>query len=117
MSRDKIEPLLANLLDSIAELEGVIATNLDGEVIVGQNITEIDLGAVGKSIADLIKAGHVLGQNCGKGEGSDLQFTFKEGFAQAVWNERIVLIALTGSDGRNSLGLILRSLRTLLTQI
>lgn len=118
MSKENIEPALAQMLDSIAELEGVIACKReDGSVITGQNITELDLGAVAKKVIEIINLTNELGGTTKKGEANEMQFTFEEGFAQAVWNDAIALIALTGLDGRNAVGLVVRSLKQNLAKI
>ncbi|MHA1734138.1 MAG: hypothetical protein ACTSU5_19525 [Promethearchaeota archaeon] len=117
MSKDAIEPKLAELLDSISELEGIVAADTSGKVITGQNITEIDLNSVASKVVALIKGGGELGESSGKGSPNDFQFSFEEGFVQAVWNDKFLLIGLTGEDGRNSLGLVLRSLRQLLPNL
>jgi predicted regulator of Ras-like GTPase activity (Roadblock/LC7/MglB family) len=110
MSKEKIEPKLAQLMDTVPECEGLIAADADGKVIVGQTITEMDHETIAKACAQIIKDSNTLGKDINKGELRNTTIELEEGFAVLVGSEKTVLIALTGPDGRASLGLLKRNL-------
>ncbi len=114
MSKDEIEPKLAQLMDIVPECEGLIAADPNGKVIVGQTITEMDHAAIAKSCSAIIKDSNTLGQNIGKGSLRTTTIELEEGFAVLVGSDELVLIALAGADGGASLGLLKRNLISIL---
>ena len=110
MSKEVIEPKLAELMDTVPECEGLIAADLDGKVIVGQTITEMDHGKIAKSCAQIIKDSNALGADIGKGTLTTTTVELAEGFAVLAGSGKAILIALAGPDGKASLGLLKRNL-------
>ena len=110
MSKEDIEKKLAQLMDIVPECEGLIAAVLNGKVIVGQTITEMDHAKIAKSCVSIIKDSNTLGANIEKGSIKTTTIELEEGFAVLVGSEKTVLIALAGIDGNASLGLLKRNL-------
>ena len=110
MSKAEIEKMLAQLMDTVPECEGLIAADLDGKVIVGQTITEMDHAKIAKSCVSIIKDSNTLGSNIDKGSLRNTTIELEEGFAVLVGSDKTVLIAIAGSDGKASLGLLKRNL-------
>ncbi|MGQ4875552.1 MAG: roadblock/LC7 domain-containing protein [Promethearchaeia archaeon] len=110
MSKEEIEQKLAKLMDTVPECEGLIAADIEGNVIVGQTITEMDHAAIAKSVAAIIKDSNLLGKNTGKGALKSTTIELENGFAVLVGSEDKVFIALAGEDGKASLGLLKRNL-------
>ena len=110
MSKEDIEKKLAQLMDIVPECEGLIAGDLNGKVIVGQTITEMDHAKIAKSCVSIIKDSNTLGANIDKGSLRNTTIELEEGFAVLVGSEKTVLIALAGTDGKASLGLLKRNL-------
>ena len=110
MSKEDIEKKLAQLMDIVPECEGLIAADLNGKVIVGQTITEMDHAKIAKSCVSIIKDSNTLGANIDKGSLRNTTIELEEGFAVLVGSEKTVLIALAGTDGKASLGLLKRNL-------
>ena len=110
MSKKEIENKLAQLMDTVPECEGLIAADLNGKVIVGQTITEMDHAKIAKSCVSIIKDSNALGSDIDKGSLKNTTIELEEGFAVLVGSEKTVLIALAGADGKASLGLLKRNL-------
>ena len=110
MSNEEIEAKLAQLMDTVPECEGLIAADIDGNVLVGQTITEMDHAVIAKSVSVIIKDANLLGQNTGKGELKATTIELASGYAVLVGSENKILIALAGEDGMASLGLLKRNL-------
>lgn len=105
-----IEQKLAELMDIVPETEGLIAADVNGKVLVGQTITEMDHGKIAKACAAIIKDSNNLGKDTGKGSLKTTTIELENGFAVLVGSEKNVLIGLAGLDGRSSLGLLKRNL-------
>lgn len=110
MSNEEIEAKMAQLMDTVPECEGLIAADLEGNVLVGQTITEMDHAAIAKSVSIIIKDANLLGKNTAKGEVKATTIELDHGFAVLVGSENKILIALAGEDGMASLGLLKRNL-------
>lgn len=110
MSNKELEPKLAELMDSVPECEGLIAADLDGKVLVGQTITEMDHAEIAKACVQIMKDSNTLGSDVSKGDLKNTTIELDEGFIVIVGSENIVLIALAGTDGKASLGLLKRNL-------
>ena len=109
MSKE-IESRLAKLMDDVPETEGLIAAKPDGEVIIGQTLTEMDHGAIAKACAQIIKDSDSLGKDIGKGGLKNTTIALDDGFAVLVGSKKVILIALAGADAKASLGLLKRNL-------
>jgi len=113
MDKADIEKKLAELMDTVPECEGLIAADLEGKVIVGQTILESDHDAIAEACATIIKDANKLGSNIKKGALKDTTIELEEGFAVIVGGADLILIALAGSDGKASLGLLKRNLTSI----
>jgi len=110
MSKKILEPKLAELMDTVPECEGLIAADMAGKVIVGQTLTEMDHGKIAKSCAQIIKDSNALGADIGKGTLTTTTVELVDGFAVLAGSGKTILIALAGTDGKASLGLLKRNL-------
>ena len=113
MSKKVIEEKLAELMDIVPECEGLIAADLQGKVIVGQTLTDMDHNKIAKACAAIIKDSNNLGNDIGKGSLRTTTIELEKGFAVLVGSDKIILIALAGIDGKSSLSLIKRNLKTI----
>ena len=105
-----IEKKLSELFDIVPETEGLIASDLEGKVIVGQTITDLDHSAIAKMCVAIIKDSSNMGNNIGRGAFKTATIDLESGFAVIVKSDAIVLIALAGLDGKASLSLLKRNL-------
>ncbi|MBD3197613.1 MAG: hypothetical protein GF317_21340 [Candidatus Lokiarchaeota archaeon] len=110
MSEKEIEQKLAQLMDTIPEVEGLIAADLDGKVKVGQTLTEMDHGEIAKTCSKILEDSSSLAKSIKKGTIKTTTVEFENGYAVLVGSESLILIALAGLDGRASLGLLKRNL-------
>ncbi|TKJ22626.1 MAG: hypothetical protein CEE42_12750 [Promethearchaeota archaeon Loki_b31] len=110
VDKKAIEKKLAELFDIVPETEGLIASDLEGKVIVGQTITEMDHSAIAKTCVAIIKFSSTVGDNIGKGAFKTATIDLKSGYAVIVKSDAIILIALAGLDGKASLSLLKRNL-------
>ncbi|MEJ2279328.1 MAG: roadblock/LC7 domain-containing protein [Candidatus Lokiarchaeota archaeon] len=111
MNKEIIESKLAQLMDSIPEIEGLIAADADGNVLIGQTLTEMDHEKIAKACAQIIKDSNDLGKNVlGKGSLKNTTIALDEGFAVLVGSESLILIAIAATDAKASLALIKRNL-------
>lgn len=108
--KEVIEKKLAKLFDVVPETEGLIATDPEGKVIVGQTITDMDHNGIAKACATLIKNANTLGENTGKGNLKSATIELEDGFGVIVSSDKGLLIALAGLDGKASLTLLKRNL-------
>ena len=105
-----LENKLAELMDIVPETEGLIAADVNGKVIIGQTLTDMDHEKIAKACATIIKDSNNLGKDIGKGGLKTTTIELEKGFAVLVGSEKTVLIALAGVDGRSSLALLKRNL-------
>ena len=105
-----IEKKLSELFDIVPETEGLIVSDLEGKVIIGQTITDMDHSAIAKTCVALIKDSSNMGNHIGKGAFKTATIDLESGYAVIVKSDAIVLIALAGLDGKASLSLLKRNL-------
>ena len=105
-----IEKKLAELFDIVPETEGLIVSDLDGKVIIGQTITDMNHSAIAKTCVAVIKDSANMGNSIGKGTFKTATIDLESGYAVIVKSDVIVLIALAGLDGKASLSLLKRNL-------
>ena len=110
MDKKELEKKLAELMDIVPECEGLIAADINGKVIIGQTITDMDHGAIAKACSTIVKDSNNLGKDIGKGSLKTTTIELENGFAVLVDSDEHVLIALAGLDGKASLSLIKRNL-------
>ncbi len=105
-----IEKKLSELFDIVPETEGLIVSDLEGKVIIGQTITDMNHSAIAKTCVDFIKHSGNLGNHIGKGAFKAATIDLESGYAVIVKSDTILLIALAGLDGKASLSLLKRNL-------
>jgi predicted regulator of Ras-like GTPase activity (Roadblock/LC7/MglB family) len=105
-----IEKSLADLFNIVPETEGLIASDLEGKVIVGQTITDMDHNVIAKRCSAIMKESNELGNNTGKGALKSATIELENGYAVIVGSNSGILIALAGLDGKSSLSLLKRNL-------
>ena len=110
VDKEVIEKKLAELFDIVPETEGLIASDLEGKVIVGQTLTDMDHSGIAKKCSEIIKEFNVLGTNTGKGALKSATIELESGYAVIVGSNTGILIALAGLDGKASLSLLKRNL-------
>jgi len=108
--KGSIEKKLAELFDVVPETEGLIASDLEGKVITGQTITDMDHNGIAKACATLIKNTNAIGENTGKGNLKSATIELEDGYIVIVGSDKGILIALAGLDGKASLSLLKRNL-------
>ena len=108
--KESIEKKLAELFDIVPETEGLIASDLEGKVITGQTITDMDHNGIAKACATLIKNSNTIGENTGKGNLKSANIELEDGYVVIVSSDKGILIALAGLDGKASLSLLKRNL-------
>ncbi len=110
VDKEVIEKKLAQLFDVVPETEGLIASDLEGKVIVGQTITDMDHNGIAKACATLMKNANAFGGTTGKGGIKTATLELEDGYAVVVSSGNGILIALAGLDGKASISLLKRNL-------
>jgi len=110
VDKKAIEKKLAELFDIVPDTEGLIVSDLEGKVIIGQTITDLDHSAIAKTCLAIIKYSSTMGDNIGKGAFKTATIDLESGYAIIVKSDTIILIALAGLDGKASLTLLKRNL-------
>lgn len=111
MSKEEMEPKLVQIMDVVTECEGLIYANMDGKVIVGQTLTEMDHAQIAKGCAEILKT--TVGKSIGKGNLKELSLSFESGFGVIATDGKHLIIGILGMDGKNSIGLLSRQLKLL----
>ena len=114
--KEKVERVLASVMDQIPEVEGLIAADFDGNVIIGQTLTSMDHSMIIKNIIKVIDASKELSTSIEKGSLNELRITSDEGFTLVIIGISLIFVAITGTDAASSLGLIVRNLSVALKQ-
>ncbi|MHA1378798.1 MAG: hypothetical protein ACTSRG_10490 [Candidatus Helarchaeota archaeon] len=118
VKKEDIEPQLAQLMDSIPEVEGIAAVDrIKKKVIVAQTITDMPHDEISKAAIATVENASKLGTAIEKGKVTELSLKAIEGYCVIVASDQIILMVLTGSDAASSVGLILRNLRIILEKI
>jgi len=115
MDKKVLEQKLSELMDLVPECEGLIASDLSGNVLVGQTLTDMDHKSLAKECISILKASNVLGEKVGKGNLKTTTTEYENGFAVVSGSATLILIALAGLDGKASLSLIKRNLIKILS--
>ena len=113
MDKKELEKKLAELMDLVPECEGLIASDLNGKVIIGQTITDMDHNLIAKECVSIITNSNKLGNDIGKGTLKTTTVELTDGFAVLAGSDEMLLIALAGLDGKASLSLLKRNLISL----
>ncbi len=110
MKKEEIEKKLAELMDKVSECEGLIAADLNGKVLVGQTLVELDHSNIAKSCVAIIKDSNGLGKEINKGDCKTTTLELENGYIIIVGSEKLVLIGIAGIDAKESLALLKRNL-------
>ena len=110
MKKEEVEPQLQQVMDAVPVCEGLLFAKTNGEVLVGQTITEMDHKAIAKSIGQMVNSKH---DSVNKGALVDLTIGLEKGYLVAVVKDDEQLIGLLGEDGKTSVGLLLRQLKNI----
>lgn len=113
MSKDVLEPKLADLMNTIPEVEGVVAFSLDGSVISGQTIESMNLNSIAKESSNLMENLAKFGAEIGKGKVSEITVNLEDGFAVIAFGETYSIIGFMDSGSKMQLGLLSRALKGL----
>jgi predicted regulator of Ras-like GTPase activity (Roadblock/LC7/MglB family) len=112
IASEEMEPKLASVMDAVPECEGLIYADINGEVVIGQTITEMDLASIAQTASVL--AGSDIGKPTHKGGVKDITLELDKGFIIIALKGDAMLIGLLGVDGKNSVGLLTRQIKQLL---
>ena len=115
VDKKKLEQELASLMDNVEQIEGLIAADNKGKVLVGQTITELNHEKIAKDCINIIKTCDEVGKDVVKGKVQDITLTLEDGFLVLVGSDSLNLIGLAGTDALTSLALIRRSLINILS--
>ncbi|NMC05793.1 MAG: hypothetical protein GYA24_11300 [Candidatus Lokiarchaeota archaeon] len=114
VDKQQLEGKLAKLMDDIPEIEGLIALDAKGTVLVGQTITEMDKAALAKTALDVFTKARAMGKSTAKGGVQAINITMDKGSACIVGNDSTIIMSMQGADASNSIALILRSIKACL---
>lgn len=112
----EIEKLLANLMDNIPEIEGLIASE-KGKVIVGQTLTDLNHAGVAENSMKILENAAKITAIVEKGDVKEINVRAHEGYIIVVGSKDLIFAAITGTDATSSLGLIQRNLRVALEKV
>ncbi|MBS3793383.1 MAG: hypothetical protein KGY80_00585 [Candidatus Thorarchaeota archaeon] len=108
----RVEEIIAETMSENAVIEGMVACNAEGEVIFGHTLSD---SIKHKKVADLVvKLSSFSSQLSGtvdKGELKEVSITSESGYVIILGDVELVLAAIVGEEGRESMGLIRMTLR------
>lgn len=111
MNIEEIAPKLADVMDAVSVCEGLILAKIDGEVLIGQTLTDLNHAEIAKSFSKLFEVDFSLLE---RGKLQDYTINLENGAIIAVRNDTHMLIGLLGNDGKSSVGLLVRQLRNIM---
>nr|MDO8082227.1 roadblock/LC7 domain-containing protein [Candidatus Freyarchaeota archaeon] len=117
MSQSKTEKILAELMDKIPEIEGVILLDKNGNISVQQTITQMNTSAIAKSAAAMIASARELNKTIAKGDANVTYVEGDNGYAVMANSDKAILLTIISKDAAQSLGLIIRDLKMTLSKI
>lgn len=117
MSQSEAEKILAELMDKIPEIEGILLLDPAGNVSVGKTITQMDHAEIAKNAASIIASARELNKSIEKGDANIAYVEGDYGYAVMANSEKAILLAIIGKDAASSLGLIIRDLKIALSKI
>ena len=110
-SKKELAPKLESIMSEIAVCEGLVLAKNNGEVLIGQTITDMDHNTIAKSVSKIFKT-KIDALN--KGKLSEMTLGMDEGFLIAVKNKDLMVLGFLGTDGKSSVGLLLRQLKNIM---
>jgi predicted regulator of Ras-like GTPase activity (Roadblock/LC7/MglB family) len=117
LGKKEVEQILAEIMDTIPELEGIIAASNTGKVVTGQTLTEMDHSAIVSSVVTVLKETKLVNKAVDQGPTQALYLETDKGYTVAVTASKTIVVAIAGKDAAASLGLIIRSLRAAVEKI
>ncbi|MHA1338454.1 MAG: hypothetical protein ACTSRZ_00695 [Promethearchaeota archaeon] len=115
MSQEEIEPKLAKLMSDIAEVEGIFAFDMNGNLISGQTIDEeMDKKAIASKVNEIIDQVNKLGELIGKGNLFEMKLELQDGLIDVVVGSDLIVGAFIDQDSKSQFALISRSIKNLL---
>ncbi len=111
------DEIIASIMDKIPEIEGIILFDTNGNALVSQTITQMKHSEIAKNAAAIVNVARKLSQSIEKGDASITYVESEDGFAVITFTDEKGLLAITGKDAVNSLGLIMRNLKLALSKI
>lgn len=99
---------------SIENLEGIIViSRIDGSVIVGQTIFELEHENIAKEALELVTRASKLGIAVEKGGNEEVFVGLQEGFVVVVGTGNTILAGIASADAKPERGIITIKLRKL----
>ena len=117
LGKKEVELILAEIMDTIPELEGLIASSQTGKVIAGQTLRDMDHNAITTSVVDLLKETKTVSKAVDQGSVQSMYLETDKGYTVAVTASKTMVVAIAGKDAAPSLGLIIRSIRSAVEKI
>lgn len=112
LTKKAVETILSEIMDTIPEIEGLIAASSSGKVIAGQTLREMDHSEIMAGIVALYKTSAAVNKSVDKGVTQVLYLEMNKGYTVAVHESKVIVVAIAGKDAAPSLGLIIRNLRS-----
>ncbi|MHA1821300.1 MAG: hypothetical protein ACTSU2_15255 [Promethearchaeota archaeon] len=115
MSKEELEPKLAELMSEIPEIEGIVAFKTeDGSLISGQTIEEKDINGIASKSFNVIPLLKELSIILEKGDIKEMTLSMADGYLVLSIGKTYSIIAFVGLDGKNQVALVARALKNLL---
>ena len=110
-SKEELAPKLESIMSEIAVCEGLVLAKNNGEVLIGQTITSMDHDTIAKNVSKMFKTKI---DALSKGKMLEMTLGLEEGFLIAVKNKDLMVLGFLGTDGKSSVGLLLRQLKNIM---
>ena len=120
VDKAKVEKILAQVMDEVPSIEGLIAAKTNGEILAGQIITTVSKDVQAEFIKAILNGAKYLAtaiKIVDKGELQDFLINTKKGSILLVGAADLVITAIVGVDGRANIALIKKTLTSVLKQI
>jgi predicted regulator of Ras-like GTPase activity (Roadblock/LC7/MglB family) len=117
LGKKEVELILAEIMDTVPELEGIIASSQTGKVIAGQTLRDMNHSTITSSIVGLLKETKTVSKAVDQGSVQSMYLETDKGYTVAVTASKTLVVAIAGKDAAPSLGLIVRSLRSAVEKI
>ena len=117
LGKKEVEKILAEIMDTIPELEGIITASSTGKVVAVQTLRETDHSAIVSSVISVLKETKNVNKAVDQGPTQAMYLETNKGYTVAVTASKTIVVAIAGKDAAASLGLIIRSLRAAVEEI